>query len=129
MNEKTKKILIADDEESIRFTFHSFLTEAGYQVETAHSLSSCISKMQAEPYDMLFLDVMLGIDNGIEAIERLKVMQPDCNIVVITGNPDVSALVKAKNRGALDYLSKPIRKASLMYHVEHALGPVAKTNQ
>ena len=121
MNEKTKKILIADDEESIRYTFHSFLSEAGYAVETSHSLSNCISKMQAENFDLLILDVMLGLDNGIEAIERLKVLRPDCQIVVMTGNPDVADLIAAKNRGALDYLFKPIRKASLMYHVQNAM--------
>ena len=129
MKENAKKILIADDEESIRFTFECFLSEAGYQVETAHSLSNCISKMQVEPFDLLFLDVTLGIDNGIEAIERLKILQPDCQIVVITGNPHLDALVKAKSRGALDYLAKPIRKASLMYHVQNVLGPAAETSR
>ena len=89
MSETKRKILVADDEESIRYTFHDFLTEAGYQVETSHSLSNCISKMQNEAFDLLFLDVLFGVENGIEAIERLKILQPDCEIVVMTGNPEV----------------------------------------
>jgi len=118
---RNHKILVADDEESIRFTFHALLSEAGYQVETAHSLSNCITKMQAEFFDLLFLDVMFGAENGIEAIERLKILQPECKIVMITGSPELDGLLKAKCRGALDYLAKPIRKASLLYHVEHTL--------
>ena len=115
------KILIADDEESIRFTFTDFLSGAGYQVDTADSLSSCINKMQAEPFDLLFLDIRFGRDNGIEAIQELKALQPDCSVVIITGDPDPSTIIKARGYGAVDYLAKPIREASLIYIAQKSL--------
>ncbi len=116
-----ERILIADDEESIRFTFADFLNGGGYQVETAESLSSCIKKMQAEPFNLLFLDIRFGTDNGIEAIQALKVLQPDCSIVVITGDPCSETTVKARRYGAVDYLAKPVREASLLYIAQKVL--------
>ena len=115
------KILIADDEESIRFTFSDFLRGGGYQVETADSLSGCIKKMQEEPFDLLFLDIRFGTENGVEAIQALKVLQPECSIVVITGDPCSETTVKARRYGAVDYLAKPVREASLLYITQKIL--------
>ena len=124
-----KTILIADDEESIRFTFADILKGGGYQVETVASLSDCIKKMQAEPFDLLFLDIKLGIDNGIEAIQALKVLQPDCSVVIITGNQSSETIIKAKRNGAVDYLVKPIREASLRYIAQKVLTDKVAINQ
>jgi len=124
-----KNILIADDEECIRFTFASFLQQAGYRVATVDSLSNCIKKMQAEPFDLLFLDIRLGTDNGIEAIEGLKIIQPDCSVVIITGDPNSKTIVKARGYGAVDYLVKPIRQASLLYIVQKTVNNKVAANQ
>jgi len=122
------KILIADDEESIRFTFADFLNGGGYQVATADSLSGCIKKMQEEPFDLLFLDIRFGTENGIEAIQALKVLQPDCSIVVITGDPCSETTVKARRYGAVDYLAKPVREASLLYITQKTLAHKVAVN-
>ena len=119
--EMNEKILIADDEESIRLTLSEFLHDAGYRVDTASTLSKCIQKMQSETFDMLFLDIMFGLENGVEAINALKIMQPECRIVMITGNPQLRSLVEAKKQGAVDYLIKPVRQASLLYNVRKVL--------
>lgn len=116
-----ERILIADDEECIRFTFAEFLISDGYRVETVGSLSNCIKKMQAESFDLLCLDIGFGTENGIEAIHALKVLQPDCKIMIITGNPNHKSLVEAKKHGAIDYLAKPVYQASLLYNVRKAL--------
>ena len=124
-----EKILIADDEESIRFTFTSFLQDAGYPVATADSLSSCIRKMQAESFGLLFLDIGIGKDDGIEAIQELKVMQPNCSIVIITGSSDSKNIAKARGYGAVDFLVKPIRQASLLYIAQKTLVNKVAANQ
>ena len=116
-----QKILVADDEECIRFTFSEFLQGGGYHVETADSLSNCIKKMQQESFDLLFLDIGLGTDNGIEAIQRFKVLQPDCKIVIITGSPQHKSRIEAKKYGAIDYLAKPVFQASLLYNTQRLL--------
>lgn len=122
-------ILIADDEESIRFTFASILEEAGYRVTTTGSLSQCIKKMQAQRYDLLFLDINMGDDNGIEAIQGLRTIQPNCAVVIITGGMSSKTIVKARGYGAADYLVKPIRQASLLYIVQTTLNRKVAANQ
>ena len=77
--------------------------------------------MQSGPIDLLFLDISLGNDDGIEAIKSLKVLQPECSIVIITGAPDPRTIVKARSYGAKDYLAKPIREASLLYIAQKTL--------
>lgn len=124
-----EKILIADDEESIRLTFASFLDDAGYQVETADSLSSCIRKMQTESFDLLFLDIGLGDDDGIEAISGLKILQPNCSVVIITGDLNTKNVTRARQQGALDYIVKPVRQASLLYIVQKTLANEAASLQ
>lgn len=117
----TRKILVADDEESIRFTFAEILGDAGYRVDTAETLSRCIQKMQADDYDLLLLDIGFGHDSGIEAIQTLKMMQPHCAIVIITGSPGPNSMVAARKCGAVDYLTKPIHPASLLYNTRKIL--------
>ncbi len=114
-------ILVADDEEGIRFTFAEFLSDEGYRVETVDSLPNCFNKMQQESFDLLFLDIGFGTENGIEAIQRLQGLQPDCKIVIITGSPGVSTMVEAKKYGAVDYLVKPVHQASLLYNTRKVL--------
>lgn len=116
-----KRILIADDEECIRFTFSDFLQGEGYLVDTADCLTNCIKKMQQESFDLLYLDIGFGTENGIEAILSLKVLQPDCKIVIITGSPRLKSMVEAKRYGAIDYLVKPVHQASLIYNTKKAL--------
>ena len=109
------KILIVDDEESIRYTFDQFLTEAGYEVETADSMQACLEKVRQEPFDLLFLDINLGEENGLDALDPIRKLQPECSIVMITGAFSSKSVLKARIHGASDYLAKPIRKASLLY--------------
>ena len=116
-----QKILVADDEECIRFTFSDFLQGAGFHVETAGSLTNCINRMQQEPFDLLFLDIGFGTENGIEAIQALKTLQPKCRIVIITGSPRQKSLVQAKRYGAIDYLVKPVHQVSLIYNTKRVL--------
>ncbi|MDT8440237.1 MAG: response regulator [Desulfuromonadales bacterium] len=115
------RILVADDEESIRFTFKEILGDAGYQVDTAETLSRCVQQMQAHAYDLLLLDIGFGQDNGVAAIQSLKGLQPDCAIIIITGSPGAASLIAAKKYGAVDYLHKPIHPASLLYNARKIL--------
>lgn len=115
------RILIADDEKSIRSTFYEFLYNAGYRVSVAATLSNCVKKMQEDTIDLLFLDISFGVDNEIESIQALKEMQPDCKIVIITGNPRLESLVEAKRQGAFDFLAKPVRESSLLHNVKKVL--------
>ena len=110
-----KNILIADDEESIRFPFEEFLNDAGYNVTTVDNLQACLEHLKRKSYDLLYLDINLGKDNGLDAIKEIKSLQPACKVVMITGAFNSRAIVTARMQGASDYLAKPIRHESLLY--------------
>lgn len=124
-----KKILVVDDEEGIRFSFSELLKMEGFLVETSATLAECREQMEREFFDLMILDVGLGGDNSIAAIQEIRQNQPGCGIVVITGNPQVKGLLAARKQGAIDYLVKPVHRESLLYNVKKCLAAQEKLNR
>lgn len=118
MNEK---ILVVDDEESIRYTFTSLLSNAGYQVATSETLSDAMEIIGREMFDLIYLDIAVGLENGLDALREVKKQPPACPIVMITGTPNPKTIVQAIKSGASDYLAKPIRPPSLLYITQKVL--------
>jgi len=121
----SKKILIVDDEESIRYSFESLLNDAGYQVATAASIPDCMQIVEKASFDLIYLDIAVGQENGLDALRDLKKRFPSCPIVMITGAPGSKTIIDAINHGASDYLAKPIRPFSLQYITEKVLAESA----
>lgn len=116
-----QRILVVDDEESIRFTFDAFLTDAGYRVDTAPSLQEALALAAATPYDLVFLDILLGRDSGMQILRFMHENNPGCPVVMITGAPEVSTAAEAVRLGAFDYLTKPVHQDELLRIARRAL--------
>ena len=71
-----KNILIVDDEESIRFTFENFLTEAGYDVATASHYDQALERLKDHDFDLLFVDIVMGGKTGIDLLRTVKQKTP-----------------------------------------------------
>jgi len=117
----TPKILVVDDEENIRYTFAAFLGDEGYEVEVASCFDECRQWLEQFKYDVIFLDILLGSDSGIEVLRLCREKQPLCPVVMITGSPDVSTAAEALRLGAFDYIPKPIRHDVLLRLTAKAL--------
>ncbi|NJC89316.1 MAG: response regulator [Desulfuromonas sp.] len=117
----TQRILVVDDEESIRFTFDAFLTDAGYQVDTAPSLKEALSLTTATAYDTVFLDILLGRENGMQILRHVRENDPNCPVIMITGAPEVATAAEAVRLGAFDYLTKPVHQDELLRITRRAL--------
>ncbi len=115
------KILVVDDEESIRFTFDAFLKDEGHEVETADSINACTQKIDAADFDLIFLDIMLGADSGIDLLRICKEKLPNCPVIMITGSPELETATEAVRLGAFDYISKPVRHETLVRITTKAL--------
>jgi len=116
-----ERILVVDDEESIRFTFEAFLLDAGYQVVTAASFEAGLQSVAAAEFDLVFLDIMLGRASGLELLQAIREQQANCPVVMITGAPEVDTAAEAVRRGAFDYIPKPVRQDTLMRVTKMAL--------
>ena len=115
------QILVVDDEESIRFTFSSFLKDEGHDVIVASSLAECCKEIEAKEFDLIFIDILLGGDNGIDALRKCKEKNPACPVVVITGSPTLDTATDAVRLGAYDYIPKPVRHETLLRITSKAL--------
>ena len=108
------RVLIIDDEESIRFTFKTFLSNAGYDVMTAASGSEAMATLDQEPVDIVFSDIILGTISGLDLLKAVTSRQLFCPVIMITGQPTVETAAESVRLGAFDYLLKPIRKEDLL---------------
>src|SRR5262245_44286118 len=102
------KLLIVDDEPIIRESLGEFLTQEGFAVSVCGSAEDALGLAQKTRFDLALCDVQLpGID-GLELLDRLLKISPDTFVILITAYGTVENAVKAFQRGAHDYLMKPI---------------------
>ncbi len=115
------KILIVDDEESIRFTFENFLTDEGHDVDTASDFEMAIDKISRTDYDLIFADIILGGKTGIDLLQEIKKRNQSTAVVMITGYPNIETASDAVRLGAFDYIPKPVRSDALIHTAVLAL--------
>ncbi len=107
-------ILVIDDEESVRFTFGSFLEKAGYQVWLAENYIEGKKAIYSYKPDLIFLDIHLQGNSALSLIQEAKKVNPESTIIVVTGRPELSSAIDALRLGAFDYLCKPVIKETLL---------------
>ncbi|AAR35879.1 sigma-54 dependent transcriptional regulator [Geobacter sulfurreducens] len=116
-----RRVLIVEDEDTLRFTFEHFLAAEGYAVDTAADFAEAIGKVESADYDLVFTDIILGNDNGIDVLREVKERQPSIPVVMITGYPNVETASDAVRLGAFDYLPKPVKRDALLRVARMAL--------
>jgi two-component system response regulator HydG len=115
------RVLVVDDEESIRFTFSAFLGDSGYTVETSESLRDALDKIAAQSFDVIFLDILLGRESGIIALKASRESQPNTPVIMVTGAPEISTATEAVRLGAFDYITKPLHQDELLRQAKLAV--------
>ena len=115
-------ILIIDDERSIRSTLSEILGFEGYTISEASDGSEAIKKISAEgPYDCILCDIKMPKADGIEVLEKAKVLMPDTPFIVISGHGNIDTAVEAVKKGAFDYISKPPDLNRLLITIRNAM--------
>ena len=115
------KILVIDDEESIRYTFKSFLLDEGYEVLTAPDYQEALSVIDTTELDLIFADILLEGKTGIDVLRKTKERNLRCPVVMITGDPNIDSAAEALRLGAFDYIPKPIKQDTLLRITKIAL--------
>ncbi len=110
------KILLVDDEETIRFAFSALLSSDGYEVTTADSYAAALNTLSGNEFDLIITDILLGDHTGVDLLRQVKDKGLSCPVIMITGEPNIKTATEAVRLGAFDYIPKPIRKEKL-YHV------------
>lgn len=115
------RVLVVDDEESIRFAFKTHLSNEGYEVMTEEDYASGIKVLSENELDIVITDVILGGHTGVDILREIRNSGMQCPVIVITGEPNIETAADAVRLGAFDYLPKPIRKKTLLRVTSHAL--------
>ncbi len=126
-----KTVLLIDDDESLRRVVEYNLREDGYQVVTAADGRSGLQRFQESSVDLVLTDVRMPEMDGVELMTRLKAMQPDLPVIVLTAHGTIDSAVEAMKVGAFDYLTKPFSRDQLKASVRKALelGALASENR
>jgi len=115
------RILIADDEDSLRWVLEKGLRQVGYEVATAKDGESALRAFETEPYDLVFLDVRMPGMDGLTALAKLREIRPDAHVIVMTAHGTMETAIQAMQRGAYDYLAKPFDLDEVLLLTERAL--------
>ena len=115
------KILIVDDDRSIRRTLKDILEFEKYSVDEAEDGLTCLVKVKQEKYDVIILDIKMPKMDGMDAIDRLQEICPDIPVIMISGHGDIDTAVEAVKKGAFDFLSKPPDLNRLLITVRNAM--------
>ena len=122
LNKEESRILVVDDEESLRLTFKTFLSREGYgPVTVASTFDEALSLIENNTYDLIVSDIVLEGASGIDLLRRAKELNRQCPVVMVTGYPNIKSASEAVRLGAFDYLAKPVKKEELLRTARMAL--------
>ncbi len=117
-SEAISRILIVDDDRAVAQILAKILRRQGYDVETAESAQDAMEKISRNGFRAALIDVHLQDMNGLDLLSMLQKTAPRMSKIILTGYPSDSDKVTARQRGADDYLAKPIRSEKLLEAIE-----------
>jgi two-component system nitrogen regulation response regulator NtrX len=115
------KILIVDDDKSIRKTLRDILEFEKYEIDEAADGLECIVKIKQSSFDIIIMDVKMPRMDGMEAIEKIQNISPDTPVVMISGHGNIDTAVEAVKKGAFDFIQKPPDLNRLLITLRNAL--------
>ncbi len=114
-------LLVVDDELIVRDSLEKWFREEGYDVTVAESAQDALTKMAAKRFDLALVDIkMPGID-GVELQRRMREIDPEMLVIIMTGYASVETAIAALKNGAYDYVSKPFDPDDIAHSVHNAL--------
>ncbi len=115
------RVLAVDDDAVIRNGLKRILEAKGYEIETFGSGPLALERMADAPFDLVITDLKMPGMNGLEVLRRIRDLQPEVPVIMITGYSTVETAVEAMKNGALDYIAKPFTPEEILTKIEAAL--------
>ncbi len=114
------KILVVDDERSIRNTLKDILENENFEVVLAEDGLEALDKLELGPFDVILCDIKMPQMDGIELLDKIKEREPDAVVVMISGHGTIDTAVEAIKKGAFDFISKPLDLNRLLITIRNA---------
>lgn len=119
------KILIIDDERSIRNSLKEILADEGYDVDVAENGRQGCEMVEKEKYSVIFCDIKMPEMDGIEVLEKLRQMGVDSAVIMISGHGDIDTAVECIKKGAFDFIQKPLDLNRILITIRNATEKVS----
>ncbi len=119
------KILIIDDERSIRNSLKEILADEGYEVDVAEDGAQGCAMADKEKYSVIFCDIKMPGMDGMEVLDKMNEMGVDSAIIMISGHGDISTAVECIKKGASDYIPKPLDLNRILISIKNATEKVS----
>ena len=115
------KVLVVDDDKSIRRTLIDILQFEKYEVDEACDGVEAIVKIKRAQYDVIVMDIKMPKMDGMDAMERIQALSPDTPVVMISGHGNIDTAVEAVKKGAFDFIQKPPDLNRLLITIRNAM--------
>ena len=119
------KILIIDDERSIRNSLKEILADEGYDVDVAENGAQGCAMVDKEKYSVIFCDIKMPEMDGMEVLDRLAQMGVDAAVIMISGHGDIDTAVECIKKGAFDFIQKPLDLNRILITIKNATEKVS----
>ena len=116
-----EKILIIDDDQSIRQTLSNYLKKKNYEIFSAENGSQGFDAVKAHHPDLVISDIRMSGMNGLELLEKIKEFDHNVNVIILTAYDDMQSTIKAMQLGAYDFIEKPLELERLKTSIKRAL--------
>jgi DNA-binding NtrC family response regulator len=125
------RIAILDDEEAILNSLSNILLREGFEVFCFQNAQSLQKSMENNKFDVLFLDVFLGtgIESGLDILKKIKKVNSDLNVIMVSGNADIKTAVEAIKLGAKDFIEKPLHLEEVLSAIEKITSKITIKNE
>ena len=121
MTEAPAQILVIDDDKAMRDACFQILSRKGYQVELAASAKQGLTLLGRQSFDAILLDLVMPDVDGLETLKKIRVIDPESEVIIITGYGTIQSAVESIKAGAFHFLSKPFTPDDLRHLVSRAL--------
>jgi DNA-binding NtrC family response regulator len=122
-------ILIVDDEESVRDSLLNWFIEDGYEVECAENAKTALSILESRSFDIILADLKMPGMDGLEMQRRIRALNKDAIVIIMTAFASVDSAVRALKDGAYDYITKPFDPDDLSHLIRNASRHIALRNE
>lgn len=117
-------LLVVDDEESVRDSLYNWFIEDGFQVKCAENAKEALKMLESDNYDIILADIKMPGMDGMEMHRRIKMLNPEAIVIIMTAFASVETAVQALKDGAYDYITKPFDPDDLSHLIRNAANKV-----
>src|SRR3990167_11303990 len=114
-----KKILLVDDEETLRWALQNTLLDDGYDVEDTNDSVKALELAKKTKYDLVISDLTMPAMNGVQLIAEIKKANPATRAIIMTGYGSTEAVIEAMHTGVSDFITKPFKLEHIKRSEEH----------